>query len=172
MAEAQQGNSSSYEQLLLTIAPLIRAFISRRIAHENEVDDILQNCLMAIHKASHTYNTERSFTGWIFAITRYKLNDFLKIHYQKNERLAYSIDDEDITIEHNTHAFPSSTEILTELVQTLPEPQRSIVYMLKIEGYAIQEVAVRVNMSVSAVKVAAHRAYKTLISHPEKERFL
>lgn len=169
MTQAQQGHNASYEQLLLTIAPIIRSFISRRIANKNEVDDILQNSLMAIHKASHTYNTSRSFTGWMFAITRHKVNDFLKIHYKKNETLAHSIDDENGDIDHYVSALPNSSELLSELVQTLSEPQRSIVYMLKIEGYTIQEVSRRVNMSEAAVKVAAHRAYKILISQPLKE---
>ena len=115
MRQAQAGDGVAYERLLRTIAPLIRSFFSRRIASPHDVDDILQNTLVAIHKASHTYNTNRSFTGWMFAIARYKLNDFLREHYRKRDVLDHSIDDEELNTEYYVTTLPTSSEVLTEL---------------------------------------------------------
>jgi len=167
MRQAQAGDKVAYERLLRTIAPLIRSFFSRRIASSHDVDDILQNTLVAIHKASHTYNTSRSFTGWMFAIARYKLNDFLREHYRKMDVFDHSIDDDTLNTEYYVTKLPTSSEVLIGLLQELPENQRQIVTMLKIEGYTIREAAVRLNMSESAIKVAAHRAYKILISQTQ-----
>ena len=158
MHQAQGGDSASYEQLLLTIAPLMRTFISRRVSNQEDVDDIVQNSLLAVHHASHTYNTERSFTGWMFAIVRHKLNDFLRSHYRQSDLVDHSVDGEDIVATYSVTNLPTSSEDLLEVINDLPERQRHIVTMLKIEGYSIQEVARRFNMSESAVKVSAHRA--------------
>ncbi len=164
MRQSQAGDKVAYERLLRAIAPLIRSFFLRRIVSEHDVDDLLQNTLVAIHKASHTYNTNRSFMGWMFAIARYKLNDSLREHYRKTVVLDHSIDDDVRNTEYHVTNLPTASEHLTELLQVLPETQRQIVTLLKIEGYTIREAALRLNMSESAVKVAAHRAYKNLIS--------
>lgn len=53
-------------------------------------------------------------------------------------------------------------EYLSKILDSLPEKQKKIVTMMKIEGYTAEDAAKKMNMSVSAVKVAAHRAYKSL----------
>jgi RNA polymerase sigma-70 factor, ECF subfamily len=44
----------------------------------------------------------------------------------------------------------------------LPEQQREAFSMLKLEGLSIQEAAQRAGTSTGALRVRAHRAYKTL----------
>ncbi len=47
-------------------------------------------------------------------------------------------------------------------VAELPERQRRVVELMKLEQRTAREVAEILDMSESAVKVTAHRAYKTL----------
>ena len=52
---------------------------------------------------------------------------------------------------------------MAELLEVLKPKQRKIVKSLKIDGNSLQETANEMNMSVVAVKVASHCAYKVLI---------
>jgi len=170
MAKARQGDTKAYEQVLAICSNLVRRMIIRKIADERDLEDIVQNTLLAIHNASHTYNTERSFMGWIYAIAKFKLNDFLKAHYKKNEFIDDSIDEDSFVSDIDSSELPSSAELLNELLQELPPHHRRIVHLLKVDGYSIKEVCSQLNMSESAVKVTAHRAYKALIQKAQKRK--
>lgn len=130
-------------------------------------EDLLQEILLAIHKAGHTYNTERPFKAWMFAVASHKVNDYLRSHYRK----GIEVDFEEIepTFADNVTYEPPHGELLDEMLGILPEKQQRIVRMIKIEGHSINHTATILKMSIPAVKVAAHRAYKALIARHRKE---
>ena len=165
MQVAQKGDQKAYRQLLHEVTPLIHGFVRNRIGYGNDNDDILQNILIGIHKSSHTYNTERSFTNWAFAIASYKLNDYLRTYYRHQLHEHVDIDqaielfDEDVTFAVDVD------ESLNEMLQVLSQKQRQILYALKIEGYTAKEVAKIMNLTEANIKVIAHRAIKLLNTH-------
>jgi RNA polymerase sigma-70 factor (ECF subfamily) len=55
-----------------------------------------------------------------------------------------------------------SYESISVEVQKLPEKQATILRLMHRDGYTAREVAEKIGMKESAVKVAAHRAYKVL----------
>lgn len=145
------------------ILPMLKAFVSRRLSGPADVEDVVQDILLSIHCATHTYDKDRSFKVWMFAIARYRLNDHLRRMYSKERNLEISLEDmtdeisaSDVTESRDRH------EYLNNILVSLPEKQRKIVTMMKVEGYTAADTARAMNMSVSAVKVAAHRAYKSL----------
>jgi RNA polymerase sigma-70 factor (ECF subfamily) len=168
MRKAQGGDKASYARLLVLIQPLIKGFVYNRLGRISEADDVLQEVLLAIHKASHTYNTERSFKAWMFAIADYKVKDYLRAHYRKAAHTMVDFADmENILFEDVTETRDVG-EVLTEVLAVLPEKQRKIVHMMKVEGYSVEQVAQSMNMSASAVKVSAHRAYKVLMKKKDE----
>ncbi|PIR38817.1 MAG: RNA polymerase subunit sigma-24 [Alphaproteobacteria bacterium CG11_big_fil_rev_8_21_14_0_20_39_49] len=170
MRRAQNGDHAAYSELFHAITPLIRGFIYNRIGNGADHDDILQEALLGIHRASHTYNTDRPFTNWMFAIADHKVKDYLRAHYRRKALKEVDFENiEDFIAAPVTSEAPPS-EVLNELLDKLPEKQRRIVYMMKIEGYSAQQVAKTMDMSVSNVKVTAHRAYKILIANGQKKK--
>lgn len=170
MHRAQQGDKKAYEALFHAILPMLKAFASRRLSGTADVEDVVQDILLTIHRASHTYDRHRSFKIWMFAIARYRLNDHLRRIYKERNleiSLEYMTDEisaPDVTESRDWH------EYLNKILVSLPEKQRKIVTMMKVEGYTAEDTARAMNMSVSAVKVAAHRAYKSLELKAEVEQ--
>lgn len=164
MELAQAGDKAAYESVLREIAPIIKNFL-RKFNYLNliDVDDLCQEVLLAIHNSSATYQPNRSFRNWMFAVANYKLKDELrKIYRQKKLKKVDFADVENFLfdeIEFNFEAYPS----LSELLVVLKPKQQEILRLLKIEGNSLQEVANKMNMTVPAVKVAAHRSYEILI---------
>lgn len=170
MYKAQQGNKQAYSNLFLKVTPMLRSFISQKISSQDDMEDIVQEILISLHKAGHTYDANRPFEVWMYTIARYRLNDYLRSYY-KNESLK-----EKILVEHehfsNNSDVTSGTEMdesINELISALPEKQRTIVTMMKVEGYTAKETAEMVNMSETAVKVAAHRVYKKIAEKIRKK---
>jgi RNA polymerase sigma-70 factor, ECF subfamily len=170
MRLAQAGNKQAYSRLFLKITPLLRSFVSQKISNRDDMEDIVQEILISIHKASHTFDTYRPFEVWMYTIARYRLNDHLRAHY-KNQSLKdkileesdYFYTDDYVTID------PEMNESISELMEALPEKQKIIVKMMKLEGYTAKETAEKLNMSETAVKVAAHRVYKQMAKKLKKE---
>lgn len=163
MRLAQQGDNRAYATLFRAITPILKGFIVHRLGHVSDADDVVQDILMSIHRASHTYDTARPFRGWMFAIARHRLNDHFRRIYKKGdlpdislEDLAFEISNPDVTEGEQKY------EYVYELLESLPEKQRKIVTLMKLEGRTAEETAKTMKMSVSAVKVSAHRAYKAL----------
>ncbi len=168
MRKAQSGDKVAYESLLKKIIPLLEGFIYNKLGKRPDNEDILQEILIAIHRSAHTYNTERSFTNWMFAIANHKVLDFLRKSYHKNSLIEVDFDEVQDFLTDNVTNDVSKNESLVELLDDLPGKQREILHLMKIEGYSVKEISTIMKMNVSAVKVAAHRAYKTLIRNKNK----
>ncbi len=163
MRQAQQGDKQAYSLLFTKVTPMLRSFILQKISSPDDMEDIVQEILISLHKAGHTYDANRPFEVWMYTIARYRLNDYLCSYY-KNVSLKEKIQDEHEHFNENIDVTPEVEidESINELIEALPEKQRTIVTMMKVEGYTAKETAEMVNMTETAVKVAAHRVYKKL----------
>lgn len=169
MQEAQQGNKASYRALLEESARITRAFLARRLSNTSELEDVVQEVLIAIHKARHTYQSKRPYKPWLYALANYKLNDYLRGHYRRASReeltdtLPETAADEHVTFADRTN------EQLDEALAELNDKQKAILYKTKVEGHTNREVADALGMTESAVKVTVHRTLKLLQKkHEEK----
>jgi len=163
MRSARAGDKGAYGALFRSITPILRAFVARRLGNAAEGEDVVQEILLSIHRASHTYDSARPFKIWMFAIARNRLSDYLRQAYRRNAGKAVNLDDiaekipnPDVTAETDIR------EYVNMMLDLLPEKQRRILTMMKVEGYSASDVAKELKMSVSAVKVSAHRAYKSI----------
>lgn len=162
MRRSLSGDGYAYAELLRETARLLKPFLSRRLHLSSEVDDVLQEILLSIHKARHTYDGQRPFKPWMYAIAGYRLQDHLRAHYADRLRDAEDYDELEEILPDGVTEPAFSYESISAEVEKLPEKQASILRLMHHEGYTAKEVAAKMGMNESAVKVAAHRAYKIL----------
>lgn len=163
MQAAQKGDAAAYGTLLTTISPILKRFLKSRLFNDAALDDILQEILLAIHTARHTYRPEQPFEHWMFGIARHKLIDYFRRHSRKQAREVSG--DDLVTFMADTANTPEealSYKDIRQALHQLPDKQRQVVMLTKIEGYSMAETARKLGMSETAVKVTAHRAYKKL----------
>lgn len=163
MKLAQQGDQKAYTELLKETAHLLRAFLGRRLSDSSQVEDLMQEILLSLHKARHTYEASRPFLPWMFAIANFRLTDFFRKIYRQNsqemvdfESVQEQIEDERVT------QTPGDYELLDKALVSLPPKQRAVIQMMYGEGYTAKETGQKLGMTTTAVKVTAHRAYKFL----------
>src|SRR5262245_55391935 len=76
MVAAQFGDARAYADFLREVAGSLRAFFRRRLAQRpDDVEDLVQETLLAMHNKRHTYEPRYPITPWLYAIARYKLVD-------------------------------------------------------------------------------------------------
>ena len=155
---AQEGNKTAYNRLLNEIASFTRNYLVTRLANPDWADDVMQEVLISVHKSLNTYSGDRPFTPWLMAIINFRKTDYLRKHYSSRGDKQTTLDDAEFLSKNVTNPdHAGEYKDIEAALDTLPEKQRKVFEMIKIQGYTAQEVANEMNMSVSAVKVSAHR---------------
>lgn len=156
------GDASAYHIFLSELTAHLRSFVRRRLAHlPEEVEDLVQELLLAIHNQRHTYDSAQPLTAWVQAIARYKLIDLLRRRSRTNGLHDPLDDDYDLLAAADGDAAEARYD-LAKLLQQLPDRQRLPILYVKIEGRSVADAAKRTCMSESAVKVGIHRGLKAL----------
>lgn len=158
MAAAQEGDQGAYRQLLEAAQPMVFGYLRKRMESETAAEDVTQEVLLTMHRVRHTYDPTRPFEPWLFAIARSRLID----HLRRRRRISAI----EVLTDNLPEVAASATEMagdsVFEILDRLPATQREAFVMLKLEGLTTEEAAARAGVSVSALKVRAHRAYKAL----------
>jgi RNA polymerase sigma-70 factor (ECF subfamily) len=166
---ALAGDSVAYHAFLKELAPYLRAFLKRRLVHlPDDVEDLVQESLLAIHNQRHSYDAAQPLTAWVYALARYKMVDLLRRRSRK-ESLNDSLDEEgEFFAACDSEAIEARRD-LARLLADLPDGQRLPIIHMKLEGLSVAETARITGMSESAVKVGVHRGLKALAAKLRSE---
>jgi RNA polymerase sigma-70 factor (ECF subfamily) len=156
------GDAVAYHAFLKELSVHLRSFLRKRINNlPDDVEDLVQEALLAVHNQRHTYDAAQPLTAWVHAIAKYKLVDWLRLRNNR-EHLNHPWDDEmDVFSSAETDATEAKRDVHKLLLQ-LPDRQRLPILYVKLEGMSVAEAANRTGMSVSAIKVGVHRGLKAL----------
>jgi RNA polymerase sigma-70 factor (ECF subfamily) len=156
------GDGAAYRAFLEELAPHLRSFFRRRMQRwPDDVEDVVQETLLAIHNQRHTVDFAQPLTAWLYAIARYKMVDLLRRRAGR-EALHEPIDDHADLLAGADPVAGEARRDLLGLLEQLPDRQRLPILHTKLEGLSVAEAAKRTGMSESAVKVGVHRGLKAL----------
>ncbi len=160
---AQAGDDAAYRMALQKMADRLRAYLRRRLTDRPEdVEDLVQETLIAVHVQRSTHDPALPVSHWMHAIARYKLVDHWRRHGRR-EALHDAVDDfDDWRAEDAPQEAASARRDLRTLLAQLPPAQRRAIELTKLEGLSVAEAAVETGDSVSAIKVQVHRGLKRL----------
>jgi len=156
------GDAPAYHAFLQDLSAHLRAFLRRRLTRlPDEVEDLVQETLLAVHNQRHTYDAGQPLTAWVQAIAKYKLVDLLRRRATRDVLTDPLDDDFDLASPSDTEAAEARRD-LGKLLAQLPDRQRLPIVHMKLEGLSVAEAARLTGMSESAVKVGVHRGLKAL----------
>lgn len=159
---ALAGDAAAYHEFLRELAAYLRGFLRRRLANwPDEVEDLVQESLLAIHNQRASYDAALPVTAWLHAIAKYKLIDWWRRHGRHGALNDVFDDDTEVLAVCENDASDARRD-LRKLLETLPDRQRLPIVHMKLEGLSVFETARLTGMSESAVKVGVHRGMKAL----------
>ncbi len=166
MVRALNGDAVAYGDFLRDLTAHLRAFLRKRLyQHLDDVEDITQEVLLAVHKQRHTYRPGEPLTPWVHAIARYKVVDLLRS--RSSREALHSIDDEMQLFAHSDQEAGEARRDIAKLMKHLPDRHRLPIQHVKLDGLSVAEAAQLTGMSESAVKVGIHRGMKTMAAKIE-----
>jgi RNA polymerase sigma factor (sigma-70 family) len=154
----QDGDRDACRALLDDVGPALTRFLSRRIADPNELEDVYQDVFMALYEARRSYQPDRPFEPWLFAIARNVAADHARRQFSRAKWEELTADPPEVP-----HTDPlASPPDLESVLERLPPAQREAFSLLKLDGMSVEVAAARTGISPGALKVRAHRAYRAL----------
>lgn len=155
------GSAADHAALLRLLVPLLRAYFRKRASGaDDDIEDLVQDCLIAVHVRRATYDRDRPFTAWLFAVARYKMID----HFRRTRRLQPVEDMEDMIVSEGFEDDAGARMDIDGLLNTLPDKQARMIRATRIDGLSVAEAAIANAIGESDVKISVHRGLKTLMA--------
>lgn len=160
---AQRGDKQAYAALLGAARHWLARYFRSKVM-PCQLDDLVQETLLSLHRKLASYDPDRPFMPWLAAIARYRFVDHLRLVYRQAE---------DELAEDHPALDPEEPAItarisLERLFEVLPEAQQRAIELVKIEGLSISEASASTGQSESLIKVNIHRGLKRLAALVER----
>jgi RNA polymerase sigma-70 factor (ECF subfamily) len=156
MVRYQQGDKEAVEALVKALSPTVTRYCGASWISQDELEDLVQECWLRVHRARHTYLPSEPLLPWFFAVVRHTRLDAFRQRHRRSAREVLTREVPDIAVENAAGAD------IMQLVSRLPDGQRDVILMLKVVGMSLEEVARATSSSVGGIKQKAHRAYEAL----------
>ena len=161
MLRGLAGDSAAHAQMLRALVPVLRGFYRRRMTGQDaDIEDLVQETLIAVHTRRASYDVSRPFTSWLFAVARYKMID----HFRQNGRTCTIEGLEDILAAEGFAEASDAAADVDRLLDAIPPKQAAAIRATRIEGLSTAEAAERLDLGESDIKVSVHRGLKALAS--------
>lgn len=159
MVEYQKADSVATTTLIELLSPQLYRFFAAQMGSRPDAEDMLQEVWLRIHRARHTYRAGEPLLAWVYAIARrVRVDNYRKRHRLAMREVATDVLPDVPDPEQRQDQLPR----FDDLVASLPESQREVLIMLKVNGLSVEEIARATSSTIGAVKQKAHRAYEKL----------
>lgn len=163
MAAYIEGDEGAFRLLFARYAPLLTRVVRRQVFSDEESRDLVQQTFLQLHRARRDYRAGDPLRPWIFTIAynlcRDRQRSFGRRHEVPLEQAPPQIDTS--TPADVMQQRRRAAQLHTALA-ALSQDQRQVVELHWFAGIPLPEVATTLGVSLSAVKVRAHRAYERL----------
>ncbi|MCA1713732.1 MAG: sigma-70 family RNA polymerase sigma factor [Gammaproteobacteria bacterium] len=167
MLLAQDGDGASYHVLLQEVTPYLRSIARRHLGGGEDVEDAVQDILLIVHGIRHTFERGRPFKPWLGTIASRRCIDLLR---RRAHRLRHEVEAhrDFADVEHGQHgpdeaaSRVQAARTVHAALATLPDRQRDAIRLLRLGELSPREAAARSRQTPGSLKVACHRALKSL----------
>lgn len=173
MLAGLDGDAVAHAALLRALAPLLRSFYGHRMRDAREdVEDLVQETLIAVHTRRETYDRDRPFTAWLYAVARYRMVDFFRRRRDlvSLEHMEMALAEHGFLTAESFEDASAAQRDVDALLGTLSPKQARAIRDTHVEGRTAAEAAASAGISESDVKISVHRGLKALAARIKRTR--
>jgi RNA polymerase sigma-70 factor (ECF subfamily) len=150
----------------------LRSFVSRRIANPADVDDVLQQVFVQVHRGLPSLRDDERVHAWIYRTARHVIVDYYRRPARRREQPSGGLSDfsgetaaePQSAGEDESSALRELAGCLRPLLETLPAADVEALTLAELRGLTQAEAARRVGVSTSGMKSRVQRARQRLKS--------
>lgn len=164
MKRYQAADAVAADLLVALVNPVLSRYLHSLVDAPRQIDDLLQECWLRIHRARGSYRPGEPVLPWMLSIVRHTRVD----HFRKWKRSSGRESSIDAMVHHPSKDPQAGIERRIEAgrvldaVRALPDAQREVLLMMKVADMSIEEVARATGSTRTAVKQKAYRAHQSL----------
>ena len=167
MAAAQVGDQRAYAALLTEALPWLRRRARARWPGSSmaDIEDMVQDTLLALHQSRHLYDPARPVQPFLFGILKLR---GAEIRRRRHRHAGHETALEDMPADtsalmtHGTQERDAEQAGLQKALASLGERDKQVLGLLKIRQVSLKDATAETGMSVAALKVASFRAVQRL----------
>lgn len=170
MKQIAGGDHAAFRALLERHQNAVVGTVAKMLGSPSDAEDIAQQVFLRVWQHAKSYRPDAKFTTYLFTITRNLVFNETRRRSRKKE---IPLDNGDSSGNHepgdDPHRQPDASLLEAELriavdqaITSLPETQRLAVILRRYENLSYEEIAVVLDLSVSAVKSQLFRARSSL----------
>lgn len=176
IAAVLNGDTASFEPLIVKYQPRIFGTARRYARRESEVEDIVQEVFIKAFQRLDSFRGEAPFEHWLMKLAVRTCYDFLRAHQRSRETILTELTTEENSwlercAQDSAQAKPEDTEareLVRRALEMMSAPDRLVLTLLEIEERSVKEIAELTGWSVALVKVRAFRARREMRKIVEK----
>tara|TARA_Y100001970_G_scaffold283401_2_gene398468 strand:+ start:86766 stop:87347 length:582 start_codon:yes stop_codon:yes gene_type:complete len=163
---AEQKDRASFVKIFSEFEQKIRAFVLKRGVGAGEVDDVVQETMVAAWRYAPSYDPDKGgVSTWIYTIARNKTYD----HFNRSSRPEPDYSDPsfvpDVETPENELEQSRLENLILKTVNNLPKEQALIVRMSFYEGKSHKTIAEDLSLPLGTVKSRMRLALKKIESN-------
>ena len=177
LEKLKKGDKTAFAQLVALYASKVLNICYRFLLDKEDAEDVSQEVFIEVFESLHAFRAEAQLSTWIYRIAVTKSLDELKRQNRKRRISSlgklFHLDDvanwlaggsmPDKHIEEK-----ESMKAVMEALNKLPDNQRVVFTLSKIEGYTHEEIAEILNATTVAVASLLYRAKKQVTDELER----
>lgn len=148
-------STREFDAAVADFAARLRGFIRRRVRDNATADDLTQETLLKVYRSRETLREDQRLEAWVYRIARTTIID----HFRRQRPTQELFD--------GIAAEPAGDEVATlreavmvsmrRFLETLPPAYREPVRLAEFEGLPLAKIALRLGLSLTAVKSRVRR---------------
>lgn len=174
IAALREGTNQAYGQLLDEYRQKVFGTCISFIPNHEDAEDIAQEVFMEVFNSIGKFKGDSKLSTWIYRIATNKCLEFIrKKNTKKRFGLMQSLLGNDLTIDRNSYFTEfnhpgiqlenkEKSKILFAAINRLPEAQKIVYTLNKIDDLSYKEVSEITEKSVSSIESLLFRAKKNL----------
>jgi RNA polymerase sigma factor (sigma-70 family) len=172
--QLRQGKQAAFGKLIEVYQQKVFSTCISFVPNNEDAEDIAQEVFLEVFKSVSNFKGEAKLSTWIFRIATNKCLEFIR-KKQAKKRFAFMqtilgseipIDKTNYFTEFNHPGIllenKEKSAIIFKAIHTLPESQRVVFTLAKIDGKSYQEIVEITGKSLSSVESVMFRAKKGL----------
>jgi RNA polymerase sigma-70 factor, ECF subfamily len=167
MKKIARGDESAFAKLFDRHAVKVLGYAKRLMGDEAKAEDVSQEVWMKVVRAAAQYDGKDQFIAWLYTLVRNTAFNHLRRIKNTREDMREDLETsspadfsrqsvEEILVKE------SDLEMVKQMIQALPESQRTVLVAWMTEELSYEELADQTGQSVSSVKSLLFRAKRNL----------
>ena len=170
----KQGKQAAFSQLLDDYQQKVFATCISFVPNKEDAEDIAQEVFLEVFKSIAKFKGDSKLSTWIYRIATNKCLEFIrKKNTKKRFAFMQTILGNEIPVDKSSYFTEfnhpgivlenkEKSATIFKAINTLPESQRVVFTLAKIDGKSYQEISEITGRSLSSVESIMFRAKKTL----------